>query len=124
MIGYADPGQLLDAHRGGPGEAARPASLQAGGQGPGPVSSTDSQEYSCPILGLDGTCMRRRLSAGAYPGGQVARSSKKADRAAVSALLVVVIIVLVVLAVVAIRHGNWHTGAKYIAWAFLRWRYF
>lgn len=49
----------------------------------------------------------------------MARSSKKADRAAVSALLFVVIIGLVLLAVAAIRHGNWHTGTKYIAWAFL-----
>jgi hypothetical protein len=53
------------------------------------------------------------------PGGQVARSSRKADRAAVSALLVVVIIVLVVFTVVAVRHGNWHTGTKYIAWALI-----
>lgn len=53
------------------------------------------------------------------PGGQVARSSRKADRAAVSALLVVVITGLLMLAVVAVRHGNWHTGTKYIAWALI-----
>lgn len=49
----------------------------------------------------------------------MARSSKKADRAAASALLFLVIIGLVIVAVVAIRHGDWHTGAKYIAWAFI-----
>ena len=49
----------------------------------------------------------------------MARSSRRADRAAVSALLVMAIIGLVVLAAVAVRHGNWHTGAKYIAWALI-----
>jgi hypothetical protein len=52
-------------------------------------------------------------------GGQVARSSKKADRAVASALLFLVIIGLTILAIVAIKHGNWHTGTKYIAWAFV-----
>jgi len=52
-------------------------------------------------------------------GGQVARSSKKANRAAASAFLFLVIIGLVLLAVVAIRHDNWHTATKYIAWAFI-----
>src|SRR5215467_7370556 len=52
-------------------------------------------------------------------GGQVARSSKKANRAAASACLILVIIGLALLAVVAIRRDNWHTATKYIAWAFI-----
>jgi hypothetical protein len=49
----------------------------------------------------------------------VARRSKKGDRAAASALLLLVIVALVILAVAAIRHRDWHTGTKYILWAFI-----
>jgi putative effector of murein hydrolase len=70
-------------------------------------------------LRLDGMAVGVTLSAGAYLGGQVARSSKKADRAGASALLFAVIVVLVILAVTAIRHSDWHTGTKYILWAFI-----
>lgn len=49
----------------------------------------------------------------------MARTSTRQDMAAVSALLSLVILVLFILAVVAIRHGDWHTGLKYIVWALI-----
>jgi hypothetical protein len=94
-----------------------PASGMPGCSGPGDGLALIN--YLCRVPGLDGMCARWRMSAGGYLGGQMARSSKRADRAAVSVLLCGAIIGLVTFAVVTIRQGNLHLGTKYIAWAFI-----
>lgn len=47
----------------------------------------------------------------------MARSSRKRDRGAASALIFLVVAGLVFEAVVQIRHQDYHTGIKFIAWS-------